>query len=174
MQLGSDASKPKNPHDAVKSHPPVTNTHKPPVVATAADEKDPKVLAKQAGAAEAANDWDTARGAYAKLEKFKAYQPAAVYGQAYAAFQLNDTPNALLLSQKAIKISTGPLHNKAFLLYADTIFKQGDAKRAKDNYLNLRSSLADKDKDLKATVTKKIATCNRQLGLAERDGIKGD
>jgi hypothetical protein len=59
-------------------------------------------------------------------------------------------------------------------LYADTIFKQGDAKRAKDNYINLRSSLTDKDKDLKATVTKKIATCNRQLGLAERDGIKGD
>jgi hypothetical protein len=174
MQLGSDASKPKNPHDTtVKSHPPVTNAHKPPVVA-AADEKDPKALAKQAGAAEAANDWDTARTAYAKLEKFKAYQPAAVYGQAYAAFQLNDTPNALALSQKAIKISSGPLHNKAFLLYADTIFKQGDAKRAKDNYINLRSSLSDKDKDLKATVTKKIATCNRQLGHPERDGIKGD
>jgi serine/threonine protein kinase len=175
MQLGSDASKPKNPHDTVKSHPPVTNQHKPPVVAVA-DEKDPKALAKQAATAEAQQEWDTARALYAKLEKFKAFQGSALYGQAWAAFQQNDTPNALTLSQRAIKI-TGPglLHNKAFLLYGDTIFKQGDAKRAKDNYLNLRATLLTAgDKDMKATVTKKIALCNKQLGLPERDGIHGD
>ena len=38
--------------------------------------------------------------------------------------------------------------------------------------INLRTMFADKD--LKATVTKKIALCNKQLGLAERDGLKGD
>ena len=57
-------------------------------------------------------------------------------------------------------------------LYADTLFKQGDAKRAKDFYLTLRGQLSDKE--LKATATKKIALCNRQLKLPERDGISGE
>ena len=65
----------------------------------------------------------------------------------------------------------GKNNMKALMLYADTIYKQGDIKRAKDNYLMLRKTA---DKEAKTTLTHKIALCNQTLGLPERDGIKGD
>lgn len=92
-----------------------------------------------------------------------------MYGQAWAAFQMNDTAAALALTERAIRLP-GPQRNKALLLRADTIFKQGDFKRARDNYITLRSMFSEAD--LRATVTKKIALSNKQLGLPERDGIK--
>ncbi len=155
---------------------PSNSTHpsKLPIVhrpVSAAEDKDPKALIKAASAAEAAGDWETVKSSYQKLEKIKPWVGPATYGQAWAAFQMNDTPAALTLSQRAIRLP-GPQKTKAMFLYADTLFKQGDAKRAKDFYLNLRGQLSDKEQ--KATATKKIALCNRQLKLPERDGIVGD
>jgi TolA-binding protein len=162
MALGSDGDKPKNPNTKPKNNAVVHH------VVAAAEDKDPKALIKQAKAAEAQGDWDAVRGANQKLEKIKGYTGPAVYGQAWAAFQMNDTPAALALSQRAIKLP-GPQRGKAMMLMADTIFKQGDYKRAKDNYLNIRALVG---KDQKSVVMKKIALCNKQLGLPERDGVK--
>ena len=172
--VGSDAGAGSADPKTTKPVPPNTGRPKVPIVrhlATAAEDKDPKALIKAASAAEASSDWETVKSANQKLEKIKPWAGPAVYGQAWAAFQMNDTPAALTLSQRAIKLP-GPQRTKAMFLYADTLFKQGDAKRAKDFYLNLRGMLADKE--LKATATKKIALCNRQLKLPERDGITGD
>src|SRR5262249_48318725 len=106
--------------------------------------------------AEGAGDWDAALLAYQKLEKAKGYQyPGwAVYKQAWAAFQLNDTNTALNLSQRA---STMPGNQKqdAKLLYADALFKQGDYKRAKDFYIAMRKQFAGEAKK-QAMVAKKI------------------
>jgi hypothetical protein len=122
--------------------------------------------------AEAAGDWETALYAYQKLEKAKGYQyPGwAVYKQAWSAFQMNDTQNAVSLAQRA---STMPGNQKpdAKLLYADALFKQGDFKRAKDFYIGLRKQFTGEAKKL-ATVNKKIAACNKALKLPESDGIK--
>ncbi len=156
-------------HTQVVPAPPVHVQPPPHVVATAED-NSPKGLLAQSATAEAARDWASVRSVNEKLEKFPKFAPEAVYEQAWAAFQMNDTPKALALSTRAAKLM-GPHNMKALVLYADTIFKQGDVKRAKDNYLVLRKTA---DKDLKSVITKKIALCNQTLGLPERDGIKGE
>jgi hypothetical protein len=139
------------------------------LVPSGGEERDPRALLRQSSAAEAKGDWETVRSTNQKLEKIRGWTGPAVYGQAWAAFQMNDTPAALVLTERAIRLP-GPQRNKALLLRADAIFKQGDFKRARDNYLTLRSMFGDSD--LRAVVTKKIALCNKQLGLSERDGIK--
>ena len=60
----------------------------------AVEDKDPKALIKAASAAEAAGDWEMVKAENQKLEKMRAYAGQAVYGQAWAAFQMNDTPAA--------------------------------------------------------------------------------
>jgi hypothetical protein len=125
------------------------------------------VILKQIQDADAQADWSQERIAYQKLGKIKGMQAQALYGEALAAFQMND-PAAEAISTKAGAIA-GPYRLKSLMLHADVIYKQGDAKRAKDNYISLRSLAGDKE--FKATVTKKIALCNAKLGLAERDGI---
>ena len=100
---------------------------------------------------------------------------AAIASHTNTAARVSQLCSQDLLPRLAENISTkagatpGPWRLKALLLHADAIFKQGDAKRAKDNYISLRALAGDKD--FKATVTKKIALCNAKLGLAERDGI---
>jgi len=148
-------------------HP--TPTHQQ--VATAED-NSPKGLLAQSSAAEAERDWAQVKAVNEKLEKYPKFAPEAVYEQAWAAFQMNDTPKALTLAQHAAKLM-GPHNMKALVLYADTIYKQGDVKRAKETYLLLRKN-ASIDKDTKSVITKKIALCNQTLGLTERDGIRGD
>ncbi len=141
-------------------------------VAALDDKMSWKQISEAAKKAEAAGDWDTALVAYQRLEKAKGYQyPGwAVYKQAWAAFQNNDTNNALNLAQRA---STMPGNQKpdAKLLYADALFKQGDYKRAKDFYIGLRKQYAGEKKQL-AQLTKKISACNQKLKLPENDGIK--
>ena len=140
--------------------------------ATAHEDNSLKGLLAQADAAEAARDWDEVRAVNLKLEKFPRYAAQAVYAQAWAAFQQNDSPTALTLSSRAAKLM-GPHNNtKAILLYADTIFKQGDPRRAKDNYVQLRKSATDRD--TRSLLAKKIAACNQALGLPDHDGILGD
>jgi serine/threonine protein kinase len=131
----------------------------------------PKEIGAVAKKAEAAGDWEAALVAYQKLEKAKGYQyPGwAVYKQAWAAFQMNDTANALNLAQRA---STMPGNQKpdAKLLYADALFKQGDYKRAKDFYINLRKLTKGEPKQA-AQLAKKIAACNQKLKLPDNDGV---
>ena len=141
-------------------------------VAALDDKASWKVISDAAKKAEGAGDWDAALLAYQKLEKAKTYQyPGwAVYKQAWAAFQLNDTNTALNLAQRA---STMPGNQKpdAKLLYADALFKQGDFKRAKDFYVGLRKQFVGEPKK-QAMVAKKISACNLKLKLPENDGLK--
>ena len=142
-----------------------TNVRRPLVAV--ADESKPSLM-KQITDAEAAGDWTAQRAAYQKLGKVKGMQGQALYGEAMAAFQQGDSPAAETISKKAAAIA-GPYKLKSLVLYADTIFRQGDVKRAKNNYISLRA--LSNDKDFKATVTKKIALCNIKLNLPERDGV---
>jgi serine/threonine protein kinase len=143
----------------------------PKVVAALEGKKTPKEIGAVARKAEAEGDWDAALAAYQKLEKAKGYQyPGwAVYKQAWAAFQNNDTATALGLAQRA---STMPGNQKADakLLYADALFKQGDYRRAKDFYINLRKLTTGEPKKA-AQLAKKIAACNQKLKLPDNDGI---
>ena len=157
----------QKPPASTKQHP-ATATIRHPAVAVVDDKPESKaVILKQIQDAEAQADWSQERIAYQKLGKIKGMQAQALYGEALAAFQMND-PAAEAISTKAGAIA-GPFRLKALMLHADVIFKQGDTKRAKDNYISLRALAGDKD--FKATVTKKIALCNNKLGLAERAGI---
>jgi serine/threonine protein kinase len=154
----------KDGKDATIKRP---NPHHP-TVAVADDKADKATLLKEIKEAEAASDWTLARATYQKLGKIKGMQGEALYGEAMAAFQQGDSPAAEAISKKASAVP-GPYKLKSLLLYADTIFRQGDPKRARDNYISLRALTGDRE--FKATVTKKIALCNKQLGLPERDGV---
>jgi serine/threonine protein kinase len=140
-------------------------------VAALEGKNTPKEISAVAKKAEAGGDWEQALAAYQKLEKAKGYQyPGwAVYKQAWAAFQMNDTANALNLAQRA---STMPGNQKpdAKLLYADALFKQGDFKRAKDFYINLRKLTTGEPKKA-AQLAKKITACNQKLKLPDNDGV---
>jgi len=137
-------------------------------VAVADEKADKGTLLKEIKEAEAGGDWTLARATYQKLGKIKGMQGEALYGEAMAAFQQGDSPAAEAISKKASAVP-GPYKLKSLLLYADTIFRQGDVKRAKDNYVSLRALTSDRE--FKATLSKKIALCNKQLGLPERDGV---
>jgi TolA-binding protein len=54
-------------------------------------------------------------------------------------------------------------------LYGDTLFSKGEYQRAKDTYLNLRNTTPNPK--LKADLAKKIAKCNKGLGLPETHGL---
>ncbi|MBA3818215.1 MAG: protein kinase [Deltaproteobacteria bacterium] len=132
-----------------------------------ADEKDPKALIKQGKALERTGDWEQARGLYMKLEKIKGHAGQALYMQAWAAFQSQDTNAAVALAKKSAE-QGGPQKTDALFLYGDALFRRGETERAKVIYLNLRTKVTG---DLRATATKKIAACNKALKLPDADGI---
>ncbi|MGE5180697.1 MAG: protein kinase domain-containing protein [Acidobacteriota bacterium] len=147
-----------------------TGKHQPVATATSTNVKD---LAKDAMDLEKSGDWDSARVVWQKLEKDKKYQFTgfAVYKQAWAAFQTNDTAAALALAQKAAMMP-GTQRTPARYLAADALFRQGEYGRAKDLYIGLLKQTQDKQE--RATAKKKIAACNAKLGLPDRDGIMGE
>ncbi|MBA3394755.1 MAG: protein kinase [Deltaproteobacteria bacterium] len=153
--------------NATTNKKPQTVRTPPKKLVAVADEKDPKALIKQGKALEKNGDWELARGLYMKLEKIKGYAGQALYLQAWAAFQAQDTDAAVALSKKAAE-QPGPHKTDAMFLYADALFRKGDPERAKLIYLNLRKKLTG---DERATATKKIAACNKALKLPEADGI---
>ena len=143
-------------------------TRRPPVAA--ADDKDPTgaaALSKQAKAFEAAARWDEARAAYQRLEKYKPYRSEAMYGQAWTAFQMNDTDMAATISGQ-LAFEGGAFQTKARFLYADALFRKGEYPRAKDLYKKLRD---DSRGDIRSMAQKKIAACNKELHLPEADGL---
>ena len=130
------------------------------------DERDPKALIKNGKLLEKAGEWDEARALYQKLEKIKGYGGQAVYLQAWAALHSGDTDGAVALASRAIAATGGKIDAK--FLYGDALYKQGEFKRAKDVFINLRRGL---NGDPKALATKKIAACNKALGLPAHDGV---
>jgi serine/threonine protein kinase len=177
---GETKAEAKTPSEPAKasSNDAATSEKKDPVkkpsktVAALDDKMSWKQISDVAKKAEAADDWDAALLAYQKLEKAKGYQyPGwAVYKQAWAAFQLNDTNNALNLAQRASNMP-GNQKPDAKLLYADALFKQGDYKRAKDFYIGLRKQFVGEAKK-QAMLAKKVKDCNQKLKLPENDGLK--
>jgi tetratricopeptide (TPR) repeat protein len=132
-----------------------------------ADEKDPKALIAQGAALERDGEWEQARGVYMKLGKIKGYTGKALYLQAWAAFQANDNEDAVTLAKKAAEQEGGHKIDALFL-YGDALFKKGAPDRAKVIYLGLRKRVTG---ERRATATKKIAACNKVLGLPDADGI---
>jgi hypothetical protein len=157
-------------HPAPKNGKPVKTVrpHQPHHVITAAEERDPKALLKQAQALEASAEWADARAVYAKLEKLRGYEQLAEYRMAYDAFQSSDTAAAQAYAQKAATRS-GAQKLDALTLYGDALFKNTEYKRAKEVYINVRGKVSG---DKRASATKKIALCNAKLGLPERDGVR--
>ena len=150
--------------------------HPPPRVATAkrpqqsendGDFRAPAALVKQAKAFERTGQWDEARAAYQRLEKIKGFRNEALYRQAWAAFQSNDTAGAATLAGQ-VATEAGPFQVQAKFLYADALYRQAEYDRAKELYKLLRTQLHGDDR---ATATKKIVACNKALKLPDGDGI---
>jgi hypothetical protein len=136
------------------------------------DDKDKRQLAeliKQATALEKPGHWSEARAAWQKIQKTKGYNDVGetLYHQAWAAFQSNATNDAVRLAA-ASAAQTGPYKTRAMLLYGDALFRQGEVERAKNIYLGVRKSMTPDDR---ASAVKKIAQCNKKLGLPESDGL---
>ncbi|HEX7838284.1 MAG TPA: serine/threonine-protein kinase, partial [Kofleriaceae bacterium] len=141
-------------------------TAKRPQVAVV-DNGDPRQLLKQAKELETARNWDEARAVWQRLEKNKTYHSEALYHQAWAAFQSNDTAAA---SKLALQVGSEPgrFQIQAKFLYADALYRQGELERAKEFYKGLYKQLGGNDRALAA---KKIVACNKQLKLPDSDGI---
>jgi len=179
-QIGSDSGSGSGtgPGSDAKTHPqvkvatptPQNNTVKHPPTPAPSGPQDLKTLAKEAQAAEASNDWATARVTWQKIEKLKTYPfPGfAVYKQAYAAFEDSNTSDALALAQRA-SMMPGNQKVDAKMLVGDALFKEGEYARAKQFYLTVRPLMQG---EKKAQATKKIASCNVALHLPERAGIE--
>jgi tetratricopeptide (TPR) repeat protein len=157
------------PDDRLRNskRPPVKPAPARPSVATADDAKNPTALVKQAKAFERNGQWDEARSAYQRLEKIKGYRNEALYHQAWAAFQTNDTAVAAQLAGQ-VATEAGPFQVQAKFLYADALYRQAEYDRAKELYKLLRTQLHGDDR---ATATKKIVACNKALKLPDGDGI---
>ncbi|HEU0031178.1 MAG TPA: protein kinase [Kofleriaceae bacterium] len=144
-------------------------TNKQPVKKlTVAEERDPKALIKQGKLHEKNGDWELARNVYEKLEKLKGQGANALYMQAWAAFQANQVKDAQELARRAAAQQTGAAKLSSMMLYGDALFKDGAYDRAKTIYSGMRR---DATADMKATLAKKIVSCNKQLKLPENDGL---
>jgi len=172
VAAGSNAGDPadtaRKPDDKGRRRP----AQRPPVnrrTVAAAEDKDPRAavaLAKQAKALDDAGKWDEARAAYQRLEKFKGYRGESMYGQAWTAFQMNDTAMAANIAGQ-LATEGGPFKTRAQFLYADALFRQAEYARAKDIYKKLRLELRG---DQRGIAVKKIAACNKELNLPDGDG----
>jgi tetratricopeptide (TPR) repeat protein len=129
--------------------------------------KEAATLARQAKALEVAGKWTEARAIYQQLAKVPTYAGEATYHQALAAFQMGAYHEAEELAKAAAGYPE--VRNRSLLLYGDVIFLQGDARRAKDIFIGLRKQFTGDDR---AIATRKIVACNRELKLAELDGVR--
>ena len=77
---------------------------------------------------------------------------------------------ATLMGAGAQAAITAPGDQKtdAKFLYGDALFRRGEFKRAKNVFIALYDMSQG---DAKAQALKKIAACNRELGLPEGDGV---
>ena len=166
----------KDTPEVSKDNTAAKTTQKPPSKSlkqvAALDEKSGvKQISDAAKKAEAAGDWEAALIAYQKLEKAKGYQyPGyAVYKQAFASFQANNTVLAESLAERSSRMKGNHVYD-ARRLYGDALFKRNELERAKDVYVNLRKTVMDEPKKA-ADLAKKITACNKALNKPENDGI---
>ena len=110
----------------------------------------------RARAFELNSDWSEARAAYAKLEKIKGLRGEALYGEAFAALQLNDIASATELARRAAE-QPGPFKDRARLLYGDTIYRSGQFTRAKEIYFSIHETATG---DLRAMLERKLIACD--------------
>jgi thioredoxin-like negative regulator of GroEL len=114
-------------------------------------------IRSRAHALEQKNDWPGARVEYAKLEKVS--RGEALYGEAFAALQMNDIANATELARRAAE-QPGPFKDRARLLHADTIFRSGQFARAKELYFAIHETATG---DRRAMIERKLVACDRGL-----------
>jgi tetratricopeptide (TPR) repeat protein len=168
--------KPAGDVEATQDRKPSDNSHKQRTTRSNQTKRTPVAavedsgpgLVKQAKELERAGRWDDARAVYQRLERVRGYHSEALYRQAWAAFQANDTAGASKLAQQAGG-EAGAYQTPAKFLYGDALYRQGEYARAKEYYLSLRGKVHGDDH---ATATKKVVACNRALNLPETDGIK--
>jgi len=129
----------------------------------------PDQLMRDAKALEDAGNWEDARAIYLKLEKNPAFAGRAYYRDAWSAFQMSDTSDAIALAQKAATMP-GPQRDDARVLIGDALFRQGDYHRARDIYIGIRKAATSSE--VRSMLAKKITAANRVLQLPERDGIE--
>jgi hypothetical protein len=167
----ADASKPDGNRRGDRRRPPprvatIPRRGSPPP--PSGDDKSIAALVNRAKAFEKDGRWTDARAVYHQLEKVKGYSLGeALYHQAYAAIQSNATEDAVKLAAQAGHLP-GPFKTPAMFLYGDAWYRQGEFVRAKGIYITLRKTVAGDDR---ATATKKIAACNKELQLPESDGV---
>ncbi|MCW5803151.1 MAG: protein kinase [Deltaproteobacteria bacterium] len=145
------------------------NTKTPGKKPAALESNDPKVLYKAGKAAVQAHDFEQARAIWQKLETIKGYGVQAVLEQARVAYALNDNTGAAALALRALQ-EPSPFKQDATLVYGDALMRGNECMRAKVIFLGVRKGLSNGP--LKDNVTKKIAACNKQLGLADNDGMQ--
>jgi serine/threonine protein kinase/TolA-binding protein len=139
-----------------------------PSIADDRDGKQVAILVARARAFENKGQWQQARGVYERLEQTKGYSVGeARYRQAYAAFQAKETVDAQRLAEQAAH-EPGSFKTQAMLLYGDAMFRLGNVVRAKGVFISVYNNYTGTDR---ATALKKIATCNKALGLAAGDGV---
>jgi serine/threonine protein kinase len=167
---GSGSSSPPSDRPSVDHKPagarPTAINH--PAAPKSLDSASVDQLVRDAHSFEKAGEWKQARAVYSKLEHVKGYSLGeALYRQAYAAFQSHDFDAARQLTVNAGR-QPGPYKTVAMLLYGDVFYVEREFERAKEIYNILRKTLVGSDR---ATAIRKIAACNKELGLPENDGV---
>lgn len=89
------------------------------------------------------------------------------YDDAKRAYDAHDYLDALKLAQRAATMP-GPQKPEAKLLYASTLLRIGDYKRAKDFFVALHRSMTGMQR---REAERGVATANAKLGLDARDGL---
>ena len=122
-------------------------------------------LRRRAHAYEQRGDWVQASAELVKLEKFA--KAEALFGEAFASFQLADNAAAIALAYRAKELP-GVYKDRATLLYGDALFRDGQVERAKSVYLAYRSTLKG---DARAVAEKRVRACNVKLALPEAQDL---
>ena len=137
-----------------------------------ADSNDPKVLLNAGRAADKAKDLEQARAIYNRYTSTPgANAMQGTWEEARIAYLQNDNKSVEMLLMRVIAVKDGnPLRIDAQLLLADVHFRTNDFPRARNLYIGVRKALKDSD-PRKASITKRIAACNKQMGMAENDGL---
>ena len=142
------------------------------------EDKDPKdgksiaALISKARGFESSGQWSQARAVYEKLGQTKGYSLGeALYRQAYAAFQANTTAEAATLAEKAAH-EPGSFKTQAMMLYGDAMLKLGNKQRAKGVFSSLYNNNSSINSVERAAALRKLAQCNKELGLPEGDGVE--
>ena len=157
---------------SASKRPPHANatTQKPKHPVAIADEHDAGGLLRQGEALQKQGEYEGARTVYQKLEKLRGWAGVAEYKQATVAYDEHDTPNVVVLANKAAGNlpASSPYKHQAMMLYGDGLFQQGSFDRAKNIYVAVYKAVAG---DMKQQAKRKVALCNGKLNKDPADGL---